>query len=68
MTSSGVSYRAAAPPHSLILHINPVAGSEDFAYMLSGPAASCSSANGVGDKIVLPHTARDDFNDDNLSY
>jgi len=45
-----------------------VTGSEDFAYMLQQrPGCFLRIGNGTGDDVPLLHTARYDFNDDNLT-
>jgi hippurate hydrolase len=45
-----------------------VTGSEDFAYMLQQrPGSFVRLGNGAGEKVPLLHTARYDFNDDNLT-
>jgi hippurate hydrolase len=45
-----------------------VTGSEDFAYMLQQrPGSFVRLGNGAGEKVPLLHTARYDFNDDNLA-
>jgi hippurate hydrolase len=49
-------------------HTEQVTGSEDFAYMLQQrPGCFVRLGNGAGEKVPMLHTARYDFNDDNLT-
>ncbi|MGZ5680600.1 MAG: M20 aminoacylase family protein [Burkholderiales bacterium] len=51
-----------------VTDIDRITGSEDFAYMLQQrPGCLLRIGNGVGDNVPLLHTARYDFNDDNLA-
>jgi len=51
-----------------VADIDPITGSEDFAYMLQQrPGCLVRIGNGVGKNIPLLHTARYDFNDENLT-
>lgn len=51
-----------------VTDIDRITGSEDFAYMLrERPGCLLRIGNGAGEKIALLHTARYDFNDDNLT-
>ena len=53
---------------NVVGHTEQVTGSEDFAYMLQQrPGCFVRLGNGVGQKVPLLHTARYDFNDDNLT-
>ena len=48
--------------------IDRITGSEDFAFMLrERPGCLLRIGNGAGEKVPLLHTARYDFNDDNLT-
>jgi hippurate hydrolase len=50
-----------------VADIDPITGSEDFAYMLQQrPGCFIRIGNGAG-KVPLLHTARYDFNDENLT-
>jgi hippurate hydrolase len=51
-----------------VTDIDRITGSEDFAYMLQQrPGCLLRIGNGAGDNVPLLHTARYDFNDDNLT-
>jgi hippurate hydrolase len=51
-----------------VTDIDRLTGSEDFAYMLQQrPGCLLRIGNGDGDDVPLLHTARYDFNDDNLT-
>jgi hippurate hydrolase len=51
-----------------VTDIDRITGSEDFAYMLQQrPGCLLRIGNGAGEKVPLLHTARYDFNDDNLT-
>jgi hippurate hydrolase len=51
-----------------VTDIDRITGSEDFAYMLQQrPGCLLRIGNGDGDDVPLLHTARYDFNDDNLT-
>ena len=51
-----------------VAEIGRITGSEDFAYMLERvPGCLLRIGNGVGDTVPLLHTARYDFNDENLT-
>jgi len=51
-----------------VTDIDRITGSEDFAYMLQQrPGCLVRIGNGAGDGAPLLHTARYDFNDDNLT-
>lgn len=53
---------------NVVDNIELVTGSEDFAYMLQQrPGCFVRIGNGVGENIPLLHTARYDFNDENLT-
>ena len=48
--------------------VDRITGSEDFAFMLrERPGCLLRLGNGAGEKVPLLHTARYDFNDDNLT-
>jgi hippurate hydrolase len=51
-----------------VTDVDRITGSEDFAYMLQQrPGCLLRIGNGSGENVPLLHTARYDFNDDNLT-
>jgi len=51
-----------------VADVDPITGSEDFAYMLEKrPGCLIRIGNGAGKGVPLLHTARYDFNDENLT-
>ena len=53
---------------NVVAHTEQITGSEDFAYMLEQrPGCLVRLGNGSGENVPMLHTARYDFNDDNLT-
>ena len=53
---------------NVVAHTEQITGSEDFAYMLQQrPGCLVRLGNGSGENVPMLHTARYDFNDDNLT-